>query len=265
MRPSAAYDAPMLDRLVAAARKRAGAITSSIDTMRQSVADAPAARDFGAGLVGPGLSVIAEVKRRSPSVGSIDVALDPGPLAAAYQAGGAAAVSVLTEPEHFGAEPGDLAAARAATSLPVLRKDFIVDAAQVWEARLMGADAVLLIAAMLGDGALSRLIAETREAGMAALVEAHTEREVRDAVAAGADIIGVNNRDLGSFEVDLATSERLRPLIPAGVVAVSESGVSSPQAAARMAAAGFDAVLVGEAAVRAADPASFVAALRMSA
>lgn len=252
----------MLDRLVDGARARAAGIAGDRARLERRAADLPAARGFAAALRGPGLAVIAEVKRHSPSAGPIAPDLDPGDLSAAYAAGGAAALSVLTEPEHFGALSGDLEAARSRVPLPVLRKDFIVDPVQVWEARVMGADAVLLIAAALDDTTLRLLVAEAALAGLGVLVEAHTSAEVHRALASGADVVGVNNRDLVTFAVDLETAERLRPLIPDGVVAVAESGVSSPEAAARMRVAGYDAVLVGEAAARAADPAAFIASLR---
>jgi indole-3-glycerol phosphate synthase len=251
----------MLVRLIDGARLRAEAISPRMDDFRETSAALPPARDIAAALRAPGLSVIAEVKRRSPSAGAIAPDLDPASLAAAYAAGGAAALSVLTEPDLFGALPGDLEAARSHVSLPVLRKDFIVDPVQVWEARAMGADAVLLITGVLDDGTLRQLLDEAAAGGLGALVEAHTADEVRRSVAAGASIVGVNSRDLGTFTVDLTTAERLRPLIPAGVVAVAESGVISPEAARRMRASGYDAVLVGEAAARADDPASFITSL----
>ena len=228
---------------------------------RAAAASAPPARDFGGALAAPGLSVVAEVKRRSPSAGDIDPGLDPAALAMRYAAGGAAAISVVTEPDHFGALPGDLERVRAATEIPVLRKDFILHPAQVWQARAMGADAVLLIAAILDDATLVDLAASAAETGMAALVEVHTADEARRAVDAGAAVIGVNNRDLASFRVDLGTAERLRPVLGDAAVTVAESGVSSPVAAERMRRAGYDAVLVGEAAVRSGDPQAFVASL----
>jgi indole-3-glycerol phosphate synthase len=252
----------MLDLLVAEAKARAASLAAERPRFERAATTLPPPGDLVAALRVPGLSVIAEVKRRSPSAGAIAPALDAAGLAAAYVEGGAAAVSVLTERDHFGALPDDLNAVRATVSVPVLRKDFIVDPVQVWEARVMGADAVLLIVAALDDDRLRSLLAEAAAAGMSALVEAHTTGEVRRAVDAGARLVGVNNRDLGTFEVDPTTAVRLRPAIPSGIVAVAESGVSDAAAAARMRDAGYDAVLVGEAAVRAADPAAFVAALR---
>jgi indole-3-glycerol phosphate synthase len=250
-----------LDRLVDEARNRAAVIAPAADHLREAGAGLPPTRSLAEALQVPGLSVIAEVKRRSPSAGAIAPELDPGDLATAYEAGGAAAVSVLTEPDHFGAVHDDLARARSRVSVPVLRKDFIVAPVQIWEARVMGADAVLLITAALDDAMLRRLLDEAAAAELGVLVESHTADEVRRSVEAGASVVGVNSRDLGTFTVDLATAERLRPLIPEGVVAVAESGVTSPEAARRMRSCGYDAVLVGEAAARADDPAAFVASL----
>lgn len=256
------YDAGMLDRIVADAGERVRPLVQREDRLREEAAQAPPARDFAGCLGAPGLSVIAEVKRRSPSAGPIAPALDVEAVATAYRDGGAAALSVLTEPVHFGALPSDLGEARRVSGLPVLRKDFIVHTAQVWESRVMGADAILLIVAALEQGTLEQLLACAHEAGLAALVEVHTASEAIRAVDAGASIIGVNNRDLRTFEVDLETAERLFGAVDSSAVTVAESGVSTPEAAARMSAAGYDAVLVGEAAVRSSDPAAFVAALR---
>ena len=169
---------------------------------------------------------------------------------------------MLTEPDHFGGSLSDLVDVRSSVGVPVLRKDFIVDEAQVWQARAAGADLVLLIVAILDDPALVRLMTAAAEAGVQTLVEAHTEDEASRAVAAGARIVGVNNRDLTTFTVDLATAERIRPTLGDGVITVAESGVSSPEGARRMADAGYDAILVGEAAVRSGDPTTFVRSLR---
>jgi indole-3-glycerol phosphate synthase len=199
------------------------------------------------------LSIIAEIKRASPSRGPILEDLDPSTLASLYERGGAAVVSVLTEERHFLGSLDDLRAVRSSIDLPVLRKDFILEAAQVWEARAAGADAVLLIVAVLDDPILRQLIEQTRELGMEALVEAHNAGEVDRALAAGARVVGVNNRDLETFEVDLATAENLADRV-GGVVSVAESGIWSAADARRMQASGFDAVLVGESLVRAKDP-----------
>ena len=252
----------MLEQILESVRARLGDVVRDEEEWRAAAADALPVRDFVGALTTPGLSVIAEVKRRSPSAGAIDVDLDPAELASSYAVGGAAAVSVLTEADHFGALPGDLPAVRSAIGIPVLRKDFILEEAQVWQSRAMGADAVLLIVAILDDATLARLLATAAAAGLASLVEVHTAGEAGRATDAGAGIIGVNNRDLSTFGVDLGTAERIRPLLGSGVVAVAESGVSSVEGAGRMAAAGYDAVLVGAAAVRSGDPAGFVASLR---
>jgi indole-3-glycerol phosphate synthase len=252
----------VLEPILESVRAGLGPIVAAEARWREQAAGRSPARDLAAALRTPGLSVIAEVKRRSPSAGPIDPDLDPAVRAAAYERGGAAAISVLTEPEHFGGSMTDLTRARRAVALPVLRKDFVLHPAQIWEARAGGADAVLLIAAVLEDAELAAMLRTANRAGVAALVEVHTAEEGRRAAAAGAGLIGVNNRDLATFTVDLATAERLRAAIPDGAVAVAESGVSSPEAAARMAAAGYDAVLVGEALVRSADPAGLVYRLR---
>jgi indole-3-glycerol phosphate synthase len=252
----------MLETILSSVRARLADVAGRGDEWRDAAQAAPPARGFATALRMPGLSVIAEVKRRSPSAGVLAADLDPAERAEAYQEGGAAAVSVLTEPDHFAGAPGDLVAARLAVEIPVLRKDFVVDPAQIWQSRALGADAVLLIAAILDDRELSGLLAAAGAAGLEALVEVHDEHEAERAVAAGAGLIGVNNRDLATFRVDLATAERIRPLLPDDAVTVAESGVSGPPGAARMAAAGFDAILVGEALVRAEDPAALVVALR---
>lgn len=209
----------------------------------------------------PGLAVIAEVKRQSPSKGALADIPDPAQLASDYEAGGAAVVSVLTEKRRFGGSLDDLVAVRARVDIPVLRKDFIVTDYQVFEARAAGADLILLIVAALSDAELSRLAALAGSLGMACLVEAHTEDEVRRAVASGAHLIGVNNRDLQTLAVDLAQFERLAAHIPSGVVKVAESGILSLDDARRMAEAGADAVLVGELLVTGGNPQGSVADL----
>jgi indole-3-glycerol phosphate synthase len=207
-----------------------------------------------------GPRLIAEVKRRSPSRGDIRADLDPAALATAYAAGGAAAVSVLTEPRHFAGSPEDLLAVRAAVDLPVLRKDFVTTPYQVWEARAWGADAVLLIVAALEETALRALLAEAAAAGLDALVEVHTVAEAA-AAAAGAALVGVNARDLATLEVDPGRFAAVRDALPGGAVLVAESGIRDRADVAAAAAAGADAVLVGESLVRAHDPAAAVAEL----
>jgi len=212
-------------------------------------------RPFAEALARPGTSVIAEYKRRSPSAGTIRDDLDVADVVSAYERGGAAAISVLTEERHFGGSLADLRAARAATDLPILRKDFILDPWQVAESRALGADAILLIAAILAPAELRDLATRAADLGMACLVETHTEAEVDTALAAGAPVIGINNRNLHTFETSLAVTERLAPRIRgAGErIVVSESGIFTAADVARVAAVGVDAVLVGEAIVRAAD------------
>jgi indole-3-glycerol phosphate synthase len=205
--------------------------------------------------------VIAEVKRRSPSKGDIRIDLDPAALARAYAAGGAAAVSVLTEPRHFAGSPDDLLAVRAAVDLPVLRKDFVTSAYQVWEARAWAADAVLLIVAALDPASLRALLTEAAEAGLDALVEVHTLPEAEVAAAAGATLVGVNARDLATLEVDPGRFAAVRQALPGGTVLVAESGIRDRAGVRAAADAGADAVLVGEALVRAPDPAAAVRSL----
>ena len=224
-------------------------------------AHAPPPREVVSGLRGPTLSVIAEVKRRSPSKGDLAAIPRPATLAAQYERSGAGAISVLTERRRFGGSLEDLDAVRAEVATPVLRKDFVVTDYQVHEARAHGADLVLLIVAALGDDELRRLHDLVRSLGMTALVEVHDEDETRRAVELGADVIGVNARNLKTLEVDPAVFERLVPLIPADRIRVAESGISGPEDAVRYATAGADAVLVGEALVRAADPSRLMAEL----
>jgi indole-3-glycerol phosphate synthase len=211
-------------------------------------------RDFAAALRARRPAVIAEVKKASPSKGVIRADFDPVAIAGAYAAAGAAAISVLTEERFFQGHGDHLAAVRAAVDVPLLRKDFVFDAYQLAEARAWGADAVLLIVAMLDDGQLAELHAGAVELGLAVLVEAHTADEVARAVVAGATLIGINNRDLGTFVTSLTTAEQLRPLVPGGTLTVAESGIETAADVRRMSAAGYDAVLVGESLMRAPDP-----------
>jgi indole-3-glycerol phosphate synthase len=215
---------------------------------------APRAFKTALSLRGEPARVVAEVKRASPSAGAIRAGLDAPAQARAYAAAGAAAISVLTDGPGFGGSLADLAAVREAVAVPLLRKDFVVDAYQLLEARAHGADAALLIVAALDEGALRALLAACGELGLAALVEVHDEAEVDVALRAGARIVGVNNRNLKTFVVDLAVSERLLPLLPASVRGVAESGVRTAEDARRLRRAGAANLLVGEALVRAADP-----------
>lgn len=222
----------------------------------------PAPRDFTSAITTPGLAVIAEVKRRSPSRGPLGSHIDAARLSLLYEAGGAAAISVLTDSRHFGARERDLEAVRTSVGLPILRKDFIVSEYQVWQTRAMGADAVLLIAAALQQAELARLVSLASSLGLCPLVEVHSEGEVNAALEAGARVVGINNRDLGSFGVDLETTRRLAEMVPEEVAVVSESGISSPDQAASMRSWGADAILVGEALVASSDPAGLIRSLR---
>jgi indole-3-glycerol phosphate synthase len=214
-------------------------------------------KDFRAALRAERLAVIAEMKRRTPSMGVLDPDYRPEQIARAYVEGGAAALSVLTQEGSFGGEIEHLDAVRAHVELPILRKDFIVDRYQVLEARAHGADGVLLIVGALGVRLLE-MLAAVREQGLAALVEVHDEPETRVAVEAGAEVIGINHRDLRTFEVDLGLTARLRHLIPDDRLVVAESGIRGVADARRLREAGADAILVGELLMRSADPAGCI-------
>jgi len=224
-----------------------------LDVVRGEMALAPAPRDLATALRRPGVSLIAEVKRASPSKGLLCPNFDPVALAREYEANGAAAISVLTDRHFFQGCLDHLRAVRQNVGLPILRKDFVLDPYQVYEARAAGADAVLLIVATLSDDELQMLYQLIHALGMAALVEVHNESELKRALEIGPRIVGVNNRDLCTFRVDLGTTARLRPLVPAGTILVAESGVHTPADVARLAAIGADAMLVGESLVRAGD------------
>jgi indole-3-glycerol phosphate synthase len=254
-------DVTVLDEIVAGVRADLTERQAQVSAADLSAAVAAAAPARPVRLRRPdGLAVIAEVKRRSPSKGDLAAITDPAALAADYAAGGAAAISVLTERRRFNGSLTDLDLVRAAVDVPLLRKDFVVDEYQVLEARAHGADLVLLIVAALPESQLADLHTQIIELGMIALVEVHDEPEAEIAVGVGASVIGVNARNLKTLDVDLATVERVLPQLPPDVVRVAESGITGPEDAARCAAAGADAVLVGEALVRAGDPA---AAIRM--
>lgn len=251
-RAAAAADDRSLDRLIEQAK--------GSDRQPQGFRDALRAAD--------GLAVIAEVKRRSPAKGNLAPDLDPPTLAKDYAAGGAACLSVLTDRDFFGGSPADLQTASQATGLPVLRKDFTVSPADVCDARIMGADAVLLIVAALADSEFADLHRLARELGLDVMVEVHDEAELDRALAVGAQLVGVNQRDLFTFQVDHDRAVRvagaLRSLVAeqADVTSVAESGVRGPEDAVALAAAGFDAVLVGETLVTSPDPAYAVQSLR---
>lgn len=246
--------------LLASARRRLAGLTDP-RRMRRDAELAPPPRDLLGAVRSPGVAVIAEMKRSSPSAGALRPTLDCRATASGFAAAGAAAISVLTEPDRFLGSLADLERARAAVTVPVLRKDFVVDPLQVLEARAAGADAVLLIVRALGAAGLRPCLEACRELGMAALVEVHTESELLVAADLGAELIGINNRDLDLLVTDLAVTERLARLAPPGSVLISESGIRTPSDLATVAAAGVHAVLVGEALMRAADPRAALAEL----
>jgi indole-3-glycerol phosphate synthase len=259
--PSATY----LSGIVEAHRKSAASDTRDPGSLLEDAARSPETRGFRRALDRLGANgltgVIAEIKRRSPSKGDLAPDLDPAGLAAEYERGGATCLSVLTDERFFGGSPSDLQAARRACGLPVLRKDFTVSAADVADARIMGADAVLLIVAALSDSELASLLAVARGLGLDSLVEVHDESELETALGYGADLVGVNQRDLETFEVDHELAARLATLIPDSVVAVAESGIRDPRDVSRLAECGFQGVLVGESVVTSADPSRAVKAL----
>ncbi|HVL89762.1 MAG TPA: indole-3-glycerol phosphate synthase TrpC [Actinomycetota bacterium] len=238
-----------------ALRRRA---EGALEEAKAAAEAAPPVRDFEAALRVPGLSLIAEIKRASPSKGVIAAGADEVAIARAYEDGGAAAVSVLTEPNHFRGTLEDLRSVRSAVEVPVLRKDFVCDELHVYEARAAGADAVLLIVAALTQSELVALIDAAAVCGMAADVEVHDPDEVGRAVDAGARIVAINARNLATLDVDLATVEKVRPLIPGGVLAVAESGIETVADVRRMRDAGVDAVHIGETLMRAPDPAAAI-------
>jgi indole-3-glycerol phosphate synthase len=236
--------------------------TVSLDDLKEAAARRPSAIDAVSRLRDEeAVTIIAEVKRSSPSRGALAQIDDPAALAGEYESGGAAAISVLTEQRRFGGSLGDLDAVRARVDIPVLRKDFVVTPYQVWEARAHGADLVLLIVAALEQTVLTSLVERVHSLGMTALVEAHSTDEVARAVDAGARIVGVNARDLRTLDVDRGTFARVAPSIPSGVVAVAESGVRGPHDVMDYARSGADVVLVGEALVTDAAPRRSVADL----
>jgi indole-3-glycerol phosphate synthase len=246
-----------LERILKAKRVEIGRLREVYagDYFRKRAATLPPVRSLKRAVTGnPGLSVIAEIKPASPSKGVIRDGVDPEKQAALYERGGAAAISVLTERSLFNGAPDWLVRVKRKAGIPVLRKDFIIDPVQLVESRWLGADAVLLIAALLDSGTLCRLAAEARELGLETLVEVHHEREIPAAIRCGADLIGINNRNLTTFETDLAVTERLRPLIPKEVPVIGESGIASPGDAVRLLRAGVDGVLVGEYLMRQEDP-----------
>lgn len=255
----------ILDRIVAQKREElaASAANTPLAALQESIASRPPAFDFAGALREEGVSLIAEVKKASPSRGLLREDFQPTELAATYYGNGAAAISVITD-RHFQGEPAHLTAIKesgASGSAPVLRKDFLFEPYQIYEARAIGADTYLLIVDILSPSQLAELIDLGRTLGMTPLVETHDAAEIATAVAAGAEIIGINNRNLHTFVTDLATTESLAPFVPAGKIIVSESGISTPQDLARMEPLGVNAVLVGEALVTAPDTAGKVRSL----
>ncbi|HVM27659.1 MAG TPA: indole-3-glycerol phosphate synthase TrpC [Mycobacteriales bacterium] len=253
----------VLDELVAGVREDLAARQARIplDALKERAAAQPEAHDGYAALRQPGIAVIAEVKRASPSKGRLADIEDPAALAAQYEDGGASVISVLTEQRRFGGSLADLDAVRARVDVPLLRKDFVVSSYQVWEARAHGADLVLLIVAALEQEALVSLVERTESLGMTALVEVHDEVETERAMLAGAKVVGVNARNLKTLEIDRSVFARLAPMLPPHVVKVAESGVRGPHDLLAYAHEGADAVLVGEGVVRGGDPRAAVAEL----
>ncbi|VAW07749.1 Indole-3-glycerol phosphate synthase [hydrothermal vent metagenome] len=253
----------VLEEIVASTRRRIGPLIQNRIDLRAAALSTDPALGFADALAAPGFQIIAEIKRKSPSAGVLAETLVPEEQAVVYVDGGAAAISVLTEPEFFAGSVADLQAVREAVDIPLLRKDFVVDSAQIYETKVLGADAVLLIVAILTDDELARLYDAALSVGLDVLVETHTEHEVERALEIGPRIVGVNNRDLATFVTDLGTAERIAPQVVGRAITVGESGVSSVDGARRMRTAGFDAILVGEALVRADDPAALIAELRV--
>lgn len=241
------------------AARRATTPLASVQAAAWAAAPALSAREA---LSAPGIAVIAEVKRRSPSKGALAEIVDPAELAATYAAGGAACISVLTEERRFGGSLADLAAVRAAVTIPVLRKDFMISEYQIYEARAYGADVILLIVAALSDAQLVEYRELAESLGMTALVEVHDADEADRAVTSGASVVGVNARNLKTLEIDASTFTRLAPLLPDSVIRVAESGIFTVNDVDAVAAAGADAILVGEALVKATNPAELISAFR---
>jgi indole-3-glycerol phosphate synthase len=255
--------ATYLDKILTRHREVASLDDRPLGDLIERARAMPPARGFAVALrAGDGLQVISEIKRRSPSKGDLNIGLDPAEWAASYERGGAACLSVLTDVEHFGGSVADLQAARAACSLPVLRKDFTVSVRDVCDARLMGADCVLLIAAALAPDELVEFHGLATSIGLDVLVEIHDEHELAAALAADATLIGVNQRDLVTFQVDHERALRMAGVIPDHAVKVAESGVRGAEDAAALHAAGYHAVLVGETLVTSGDPAATIGLLR---
>jgi len=245
----------VLERIVDDTREEVDRRRQSVplSQLEAAIAERAEGRPFTEALGRPGVSLIAEHKRRSPSAGEIRAGASVGDIVCAYERGGATALSILTEPCHFGGGLDDLREARAATSLPVLRKDFIVDPYQLYEASAAGADAILLIVAALELPDLASLLGEARALDLDALVEVHDERELEQALEVDADVLGINNRDLSDFSVDIERTYELLSDVPAGKTVVSESGFSTREQLDELERVGIDAVLIGETLMRAED------------
>ena len=252
----------ILQQIVETKRGEVEGLRRSFSELRNRAEDAPPARDF-AGSLGGGdaVSVIAEIKRRSPGAGAIRTDLDPLRLGRSYESGGAAALSVLTDEEYFGGSLEDLAGVRGLVEIPVLRKDFVIDESQVYEARAAGADAILLIVRILDDDRLRSLRTLAEELGMSALVEAHDGEEVERGLATGAGLLGINNRNLRTFETRIDVTLSLAARVPPSLVLVSESGIHTAADVCTVGERGVDAVLVGESLLRQEDPGVGVTAL----
>jgi indole-3-glycerol phosphate synthase len=247
----------ILESIVSVKREELSALRRRSRELEREARQAPPPRGFLSALHTEGsVSLIAECKRRSPGAGDIRPGLDPVELTRGYERSGASALSVLTDARFFGGSNEDLEAIRAERGIPILRKDFTLDPLHVVEARACGADAVLLIVRILGDALLEELLEVTRSLGMEALVETHDAREIERALAAGARVVGINNRDLATFATDLETTVRLLEEVPQGVLVVSESGIRTRDDVARLGGAGVDAILVGETLLRDPDPAA---------
>lgn len=257
----------VLDDIIAHKREEVVAARAAVplSVVQARAAAAPPARNFAAAIARPPVRIVAEVKRASPARGVIRHDADPAAIARCYEAAGAAAVSVLTDRRYFNGSAEDLEAVRAAVALPVLRKDFVIEAYQIYEARALGADAVLLIAGAVPSDDLAALGRLAVELGMTPLYEAHTEAEVDEVLACGARVVGINNRDLKTLRIDLDTTARLRPRIPRDVAVISESGIESAEDVTRVCRASIDAILVGTALMASPDPSGQLCALREAA
>jgi indole-3-glycerol phosphate synthase len=248
----------LIEELVEAARAGVARRSAEVplEELERRLAERPEQRPFGEALTRPGLSVVAEFKRRSPSAGDIRAGATPAEIARAYEEGGAAALSVLTDESHFGGSIQDLREAREACALPVLQKDFIVDPYQLYEGAVAGADAVLLIVAALDADSLASLYDEARGLDLDCIVEVHTDKELEVALGGQAEVLGINNRNLDDFRVDVGTTFELMPDVPAGKTVVSESGIAERSTLEELERVGVDAVLIGESLMRADDPAT---------